>query len=66
MWSKNSELHNFTNDNTISCTSETIEKFVETLQEESEEAIKWFKENKMIVNPRKLEAIIITILSNHF
>ena len=53
MWSKNSELHNFADDNTISCSSETIEKLVETLQEESEEAIKWFKENKMIVNPGK-------------
>ena len=59
LWSKNSELHNFADDNTISCSSENIEQLIETLQQESEEAIKWFKDNNMIVNPDKFQAILI-------
>ena len=41
MWSKNSELHNFEDDDTITC----IENLVKYRKEESEEAIRWFQES---------------------
>ena len=45
MSSKNSELHDFADDNTITCSSGTIENLVKNLKEELEEAIRWFQEN---------------------
>ena len=59
MWIENSELHNFADDNTITCFSDTIEELINNLETESEIATKWFKDNNMIVNPEKFQTIII-------
>ena len=56
---KNSELHNFADDNTISSAEFSVEKLLETLERESQIATDWFKENHMIVNPDKFQAIIV-------
>lgn len=56
---KISELHNFADDNTITYSSEAIEQLVKNLKEGPYETIRWFWSNKMIVNPGKLQAIII-------
>lgn len=55
----NSELHNFADDNTITCTSDSLADLVTSLELESNKATEWFKINNMIVNPEKFQAIII-------
>ena len=59
LWLENSELHNFADDNTITCFSDTLTDLIKNLKEESEKATLWFKDNMMIVNPEKFQAIII-------
>ena len=56
---KNSDLFNYADDNTISAWGNCIEDLINILESESEIAIKWFSENKMIVNPDKFQAIIV-------
>ena len=58
-WIKNAELHNFADDNTISCAENTLTKLIENLEQESHTAITWFRENSMIVNPDKFQSILI-------
>jgi len=55
----NSELHNFADDNTISCASNDLKDLILKLQTEGNIATKWFRDNSMIVNPEKFQAIII-------
>ena len=55
----NSELHNFADDNTITCTSDSLAELIENLELESNKATEGFKVNNMIVNPEKFQAIII-------
>ena len=50
---------NFTDDNTISAAENTVEKFISTLEQDSQAAIDWFKINEMIVNPDKLQANVV-------
>ena len=52
-------IHNFANDNTVSTFAKFVTLLVEILMTESQNAIKWFSENKMIVNPDKFESITI-------
>ena len=59
MHMKNSDLHNFADDNTISCTSNDLNDLVSKLQTERNIATEWFRNNSMIVNPEKFQAIII-------
>ena len=54
-----SNLYNFADDNTISAKANNIEDLLKILQEESELAVKWFRDNNMIVNPDKFQAIIL-------
>ena len=56
---KNVELHNFADDNTISCTEKSPEELIKSLTSESEKAVQWFKDNMMIANSHKVQAIII-------
>ena len=56
---KNSKLHNFVDDNTITCSSSTLSQLIKDLQSEANKATDWFKMNNMIVNPEKFQAIII-------
>ena len=51
--------HNFANDNTLSSFAKTIENLISILESESKIIINWFKDNHMIVNPGKFQAIII-------
>ena len=59
MSTENSELHNFADDNTITCSSGTLSQLIKDLQSEANEATDWFKINNMIVNPEKVQAIIV-------
>ena len=43
MCSKNSELRNFADNNTIKCFSETIKVWQKYLKEESVKVIRWFE-----------------------
>ena len=56
---KLSDLFNFADDNTISATADNIDHRMLTLKHESELAIKWFTENRMILNPDKSQAMIL-------
>lgn len=55
-----SDLHNFADDNTIAAIGETIENLVHSLETKSEIAIDWMQENKMIANPGKFKAIVLS------
>ena len=60
IWIENVELQNFVNDNTIiSCTEKPLKESIKNWTSESEKAVQWVKESTMIVNPDKLQAIII-------
>ena len=50
--------HNCTDDNTLSSFVKTIENLISILESESETTINWFKDNHMILNPGKFQAII--------
>ena len=50
---KKSSLYNLADDNTITAFAKDITLLKETLQNEAESAIQWFKDNFMIVNPGK-------------
>ena len=52
-------IHNFADDNTVSSFAKSVTLLVEILMAESQNAIKWFSENKMIANPDKFKSITI-------
>ena len=52
-------MHNFPDYNTLSAIVKTVRELKNTLQSESEVVINWFKNNEMIVNPEKFQAIIL-------
>ena len=56
-----SDLHNFTEDNTISAISDTVSDLVNSLTDKANKAADWFHVNKMIVNPEKFKVILFTI-----
>ena len=53
-----SDLGNFADDNSISDAARTIPDLIKSLENESTNAIEWFRSNDMIVNPDKFQAII--------
>ena len=57
-------VQNFADDNTLSSFARSVMLLVEILVAESQNAIKWFSENTMIVNPDKFKSIIIQKQSN--
>ena len=59
MYIKNSDLHNFADDNTISCVSSSLNELISESEKEGNIATQWFRDNSMIVNPEKFQAIII-------
>ena len=59
MYIKNSDLHNFADDNTISCVSSSLNELISELEKEGNIAIQLLRDNSMIVNPEKFQAIII-------
>ena len=50
---------NFADDNILSSLARSVKMLLEILTAESKNAIKWFSDNKMIVNDDKLNSIII-------
>ena len=50
--------HDFADDNTLSSFAKIIKNIISILEQESEIAINWFKDNHLIVNPGKFQAII--------
>ena len=52
-------IHDFADDNTLSSFAKSVTLLVEILMAESQNAIKWFSENKMIVNPDKFKSVIV-------
>ena len=55
-----SDLHNFADDNTVSAISDTVSGLVNSLINKANKAVDRFHVNKMIVNPEKLKAILVT------
>ena len=60
LWLKNSDLHNFADDNTIVVPCNNLTSLCQTLEKESESAIDWFKNNSIIANTDKLQATILS------
>ena len=52
-------LAKFTDNYTIHANSAEMERLLAILENESETVIKWFKQNGMIVNLDKIEAIVL-------
>ena len=59
------DAHNFAVDNTLSAFTNNIENLIHLLESKCSVAIKWFKNNKMIVNPGKFQAIILDKKKNN-
>ena len=59
MSTKNSKLHNFPGDNTITSLSGTLSQLIKDLQGEANKATDWFEMDNIIGNPEKFQAIII-------
>ena len=55
---RKASVHNFADDNTLSF-ARSVTLLGEILMAESHNTIKWFFENKMIVNPDEFKSIII-------
>ena len=53
------EIYNFADDNTISAKSKSKEDLLIILEQESEEAVQWFRQNQMVVNPDKFQSMIM-------
>ena len=51
--------HNFADDNMLTAFANNIQNLIYLLESESSVTIKWFKDNKMIINPGKFQAIIL-------
>ena len=58
-FTEKAKVHNFADGNTLSMFEETIQNLIVLLENESNTAIEWFQNNKMMVNPGKFQAIII-------
>ena len=59
LWLTKSDLHYFTDDNTIAVTCKNLNDLLRTLEKELESAIDWFKNNNMVANPEKFQAFIM-------
>ena len=59
LWINEASLHNFADDNTLSAFAKSFQELISILENDSEIAIKWFKDNGMSVNPEKFHAIVI-------
>ena len=58
--------YNFADDNTLTAFANNIQNLIHLLESESRLAVvKWFKDNKMIVNPGKFQVIILSKKKNN-
>ena len=53
------KLANFADNNTIYANSAEMKTLLDILEKESEAAIKWFKQNEVIVNPGKFQEMVL-------
>ena len=58
-------LYNFADDNILSAFLITVLILIKILESESEVVIDWFKKIKMVVNPDKVQAIILDKQKSH-
>ena len=58
-WLTKSDLDNFADDNTIAVTCKNLNDLLRTLEKESESAVDWFRNNKIIANPDTFQTIIM-------
>ena len=56
---KNFDIYNCADGNTISVASENIDTLLKTLKNESKLALNWFRNNNMIVNPDRLQLMLL-------
>ena len=54
-----SQLYNFADDKATSVEASNTDDFLKILKEESESAVQWLRENNMVVNPDKFQAMIL-------
>ena len=59
MYIKNSDVHNIADDNANCCVSSSLNELISELEKEGSIATQWFRNNSVIVNPEKFQAIII-------
>ena len=59
-------VHNFANDNTLSSFARTVNNLVSILESESGRVINWFRYNSMIVNPHKIQAVLLNKINSDF
>ena len=52
-------VHNFADHNSVSVFESDIKNMKLILESENKTAISWFQSNRMIVNPRKFQGILI-------
>ena len=55
---RNTDLHNFANDNTITAVCDQLPDLIKILEAEGELSVEWFRKNEMVVNSDKFQAII--------
>ena len=55
---KNTNLHGFADDHTLSTAKNTIEETISTLSNDANIAIDWLNNNDMVANPSKFQAIL--------
>ena len=56
---KKTDLHNFADDNTITAVCDQLADLIKILETEGELSVGWFRENEMVVNSDKFQAIIL-------
>ena len=56
---KSCSLYNYADDNTVSCSDNSLENVIGKLSEDSVLLIRWFLNNKMKANPEKFQAIAV-------
>ena len=61
---KKASLHNYADDNTLSAYSSEFNSLIEILIEESQTTINCLKANRMIVNPKKFQTMLVSKRKN--
>ena len=51
--------HNCADDNTLTSFGKTLEDLIKKLEHECEVSLTWFRNNKMMVNPNRFQAILL-------
>ena len=57
---ENNGIHNYTDDNTLSSFSNSFPNLITILENQSNIPLSWLQNNKMIANPKKLYAILLS------